>query len=214
MGIKSWLIPQETIFFDYLEEEGENVLNAAKKLREMVNNFDNAKTIQIEIRELEHNGDNMVHNIHEALNKTFITPIDREDISSLALSFDNILDSINAASTRIILYEIKKPTENMKEMVEVVVNIVEVVCEATKGIREMTKLEKINEKIVEVNRLENTADEILRRSLAELLNKEYKEISGLAYAIKMKEIYEFFEKATDMAEDVADVIGNILVKYA
>ena len=120
MGLKEWLIPQDKHFFNMLENESNNVLDGSKAFLEMLNNYENIKAKQQKIKDIEHQGDDFVHEIFEELNKTFITPIDHEDISALASAFDDVLDYIDGTATRFVLYEIKKPEENMIKLAEVI----------------------------------------------------------------------------------------------
>ena len=122
MGLKEWLIPQDKHFFNMLENESGNVLDGSKVFLEMLTNYENINEKQQQIKDIEHQGDDFVHEIFEELNKTFITPIDHEDISGLASAFDDVLDYIDGTATRFVLYEIKKPEVNMIKLAEVIVN--------------------------------------------------------------------------------------------
>src|SRR4030067_8121 len=121
MGLREWLIPQGKHFFRMHENESNNVLDGSKAFLEMLNNYEDIKAKQQKIKDIEHKGDDIVHEIFEELNKTFITPIDHEAISALASAFDDVLDYIDGAAARFRLYEIKKPEENMIKLAEVLV---------------------------------------------------------------------------------------------
>jgi uncharacterized protein Yka (UPF0111/DUF47 family) len=144
----------------------------------------------------------------EELNKTFITPIDHEDISKLASALDDVLDHIHAASRRFNLYNIKKPTKVMIAFSDILLEACKDLEIAVSGIRNLKDPEGIEKKCVEVNTLENKADEILNSSVAELLKGK-----DAIKIIKLKEIYEFLESAMDRCEDAADVISDIVVKH-
>jgi predicted phosphate transport protein (TIGR00153 family) len=203
----SWLIPQETKFFDMLEIEAEAVLKGAQLLFNLLNDFKDVEKMKNMITEVERQTDDLVHGIFEKLNQTFITPIDREDISSLASSLDNVLDHIHGAARRIHLYEIEQPTKTMVEFATVLLKACTELNFAVKDMKELKKPEKIEEICVEVNSLENKADEILNNGVVELFKtKDAKEI------IKLKEIYEFLESAVDRCEDAANVISDIVMK--
>src|SRR5207247_9194101 len=120
LGLSELLIPQEKIFFELLEQESKNVLAGALALDDLVQNFDQLADKRNKIKNIEHQGDNIVHSIYDRLIKTFITPIDREDISKLASLYDDVLDYINAAVNRLYLYEIRSPTEPMRRFTELV----------------------------------------------------------------------------------------------
>jgi len=203
----SWLVPQEKKFFDMLESEAANVLKGAQTLSDFVNSGIKPQLIK-KVEDIEHSGDDIVHNIFEELNKTFITPIDHEDISKLASALDDVLDHIHAAARRIQNYEIKKPTKTMIAFSDILLESCKNLDIAVNGIRNLKDPESIEKKCVNVNTLENKADEILNSSVAELLKGK-----DAIKIIKLKEIYEFLESAMDRCEDAADVISDIVVKH-
>ena len=207
MGLKEWLIPQDKHFFNMLENESNNVLDGSKAFLEMLNNYENIKEKQQTIKDIEHQGDDFVHEIFEELNKTFITPIDHEDISALASAFDDVLDYIEGTATRFVLYEIKKPEENMIKLAEVILIQATELNLAICGLRNIKRPKDIEQRCIEVNRLENVADDIYKSSVA-LLFKQKDAIE----IMKLKEIYERLEFATDKCEDAANVISDIVVK--
>src|SRR4030067_2922898 len=167
MGLKEWLIPQDKHFFSMLENESNNVLEGSKAFLEMLNNYENIKEKQQKIKDIEHQGDDFVHEIFEELNKTFITPIDHEDISALASAFDDVLDYIDGAAARFVLYEIKKPEENMIKLAEVLVKQTAELNLAICGLRNIKNPKDIEKRCIEVNRLENVADEIYKSSVGQ-----------------------------------------------
>ena len=114
MGLRSILIPQQKLFFQLLEQESKNVLAGAQALRDLVLGYDHIGDKRGHIKDIEHHGDEIVHNIYDHLAKTFVTPIDREDISKLASLYDDVLDYIYAVANRLYLYEIDAPTEPMR----------------------------------------------------------------------------------------------------
>jgi uncharacterized protein Yka (UPF0111/DUF47 family) len=207
MGLKEWLIPQDKHFFNMLENESGNVLDGSKVFLEMLNNYENVKEKQLKIKDIEHQGDDFVHEIFEELNKTFITPIDHEDISALASAFDDVLDYIDGTATRFVLYEIKKPEENMIKLAEVILNQSTELNIAICGLRNIKNPKDIEKRCIEVNRLENVADDIYKSSVAQLFKQK-----DAIEIMKLKEIYERLEFATDKCEDAANVISDIVVK--
>jgi predicted phosphate transport protein (TIGR00153 family) len=207
MGLKEWLIPQDKHFFSMLENESNNVLEGSKAFLEMLNNYENIKEKQQKIKDIEHQGDDFVHEIFEELNKTFITPIDHEDISALASAFDDVLDYVDGTATRFVLYEIKKPEENMIKLAEVVLKQTTELNLAICGLRNIKSPKDIEKRCIEVNRLENVADDIYKSSVAQLFKQK-----DAVEIMKLKEIYERLEFATDKCEDAANVISDIVVK--
>ncbi len=121
MVLRELLIPREKIFFQLLEQESKNVLAGAHALNDLIQNFDRLAEKRNKIKDIEHDGDNIVHSIWDHLVKTFITPIDREDISKLASLYDDVLDYIEAVANRLYLYEVRSPTEPMKRFTDIVV---------------------------------------------------------------------------------------------
>jgi len=207
MGLKEWLIPQDKHFFNMLENESNNVLDGSIAFLEMLKNFENIKERQQKIKDIEHQGDDFVHEIFEELNKTFITPIDHEDISGLASAFDDVLDYIDGAAARFVLYEINKPQENMIKLAEVIVKQASELNLAVCGLRNIKNPKEIEKRCIEVNRLENVADDIYKTSVAQLFKQK-----DAIEIMKLKEIYERLEFATDKCEDAANVISNIVTK--
>jgi len=205
----SWLIPQEKKFFDMLIQQSANVKEAAKYLNAMMGDFTDLEQKALNLKRMENKGDSMVHNIHEELNKTFITPIDREDIVALTSSLDDILDYVDSVADNIVMFKIKKPTKAMVELVRNLNMAMEEVDTAIHHLKDMKKPKDTKCCCVEINRLEHEGDTLYRKAIAELFDTDdAKEI------IKLKELYTNIEVAADRCEDVADVINGILIKYA
>jgi uncharacterized protein len=202
------LIPREVRFFDLFEQQSQHIIKAAQLLHELVHTFSDARAKAHAIKEVEHQGDQITHEIVKKLNTTFITPIDREDIHDLATRLDDVLDYIEAAAERLVVYRIKATTSASRAMAEVIVQQTLVMDRAIKCLRTMDP--GFHEHAVEVNRLENTADNLLRDSLAALFDEQADPIE----VIKWKEIYETMEIVTDRCEDVANVIEGIILKMA
>jgi predicted phosphate transport protein (TIGR00153 family) len=202
------LFPREVRFYDLFEQQAQHILNAAGLLHDLVHNFTDARAKLHAINEVEHQGDQITHEIVRRLNTTFITPLDREDIHALASRLDDVLDYMEAAAERLVVYRIKEPTSAARAMATVIVEIARATDRAVRCLRTMDP--GFHEQAVEVNRLENTADKILRDSLAELFEQQADPIE----VIKWKEIYETMEIVTDRCEDVANVIEGIILKMA
>ena len=202
------LIPKEVRFYDYFEQQSRNLVRAGALLRELVYDFPDARAKAHAIKEVEHQGDQITHEIVKRLNTTFITPIDREDIHDLATRLDDVLDYIEAAAERLVVYRIKEPTSACRAMADVIVQIIAATDRCIHCLRAMDP--GFHEHAVEVNRLENSADTLLRESLAALFDEGGDPIE----VIKWKEIYETLETVTDRCEDVANVIEGIILKMA
>lgn len=202
------LMPQSQKFFDLFEEDAANVVAGAKYLKEMLDNFDNAPRLVKKLESYEHEGDRITHELFAELNKTFVTPLDREDIHTLAAAMDTIMDRIEAAGETMVLYDVDAPTEKAKLLADIIVDSAEQIHQAISLLRTRRNVKGILAHCVEINRLENEADEVRRAVLAELFRQE-KDVFKL---IKWKEIYEMLEQTTDECEDVADVLQAIVMK--
>lgn len=209
MGFKEWIIPQDSHFFDMLEEESKTVIKGADLLLETIKIFYCSPQRRKEIKTIENDCDNIVHEIMEALNLSFITPIDQEDIRRLASALDDVLDLINSVSNRLCLYNIKPEwrTGEFVRLSEIVVKQAIEVDKALKGLRKMKNPKEIEKRCIEVNRLENEADDLFHNSLAKLF-----EMNDPVAIIKLKELYENMEACTDCCEDAANVISDIVAK--
>lgn len=203
--------PKTTEFFDLFEKAANIILQGAKLLEDFFADHNNLEKKLKQIEDIEHAGDQITHDTVERLNKSFITPIDREDIHDLITKMDDILDLIYGTANRVVLYKVPPPGPDMKKVVEVLVHAVEEVCKAVLRLRHMSKRpEMILAQCIEINRLENEADDALRRAISNLFEREKDPIK----VIKEKEILETLESATDRCEDVANTIEGIVLKNA
>lgn len=202
------LLPRETSFFDFFDEHAALTVSGSKELLALVGDGANIAPRAKRIKEIEHEADIVTHRCVEALHTTFITPIDRNDIHRLITRMDDVLDYIEAAADRIALYEITETSEDMKRLAEVLVRSAEAMETAVRGLRDLRQPEIMRQACVNVNRLENEADALLRTALASLFRIEKNPIQ----LIKWKEVYEIFEVATDRCEDVANVIEGVALE--
>jgi predicted phosphate transport protein (TIGR00153 family) len=201
------IIPRETKFFEIFEDMASNVTDGARVLLGILQTFDNVEAQVQKIKEIEHRGDDMTHAVITKLNQTFITPFDREDIHRLASSLDDVLDFVNAAGQRLVLYKIRSAPAAAAELAELIVRQSE---ELTKAVSLLEKNKHVLEHCVEINRLEDEADRVCREAIAYLFEHEKDPIA----LIKMKELYEVLEMATDKAEDAANVLEAVVLKSA
>jgi len=202
--------PNEYNFFDLFEKQVSCAVDAAKYFKELVLKgvFDEA-AIQ-KMGAIEHQGDDVAHTIIEQLNKTFITPFDREDIHRLVKELDDVIDMINTIVSRMKVYKLSGVNKNLVEFASVIEESVSAVACAVKAMRNMKNLKVVSNACVEVNRLENVGDSMRDEMLAELFEREKDPIA----VIKWKEIYQDAETVLDICEDVAHVVDSILVKQA
>lgn len=203
-------LPKEFNFFDLFDKQVDCAMSAAGYFKELMLKGGVSEESVKKMGDIEHQGDEVSHDIFEHLNKTFITPIDREDIHALAKELDNVTDMINTIVSRLWVYKLTTRDENLVEFAAVISQSVAAVDRAVKGLRNMKNSKYIQEACVEINRLENVGDEMRDSMLAELFQKAKDPI----LVIKLKEIYQDAETVLDICEDVTHAVGAILLKQA
>jgi uncharacterized protein Yka (UPF0111/DUF47 family) len=204
------LIPQEYDFFKSFDQAAEQAVTAARLLLKLTENFADADPIARELTEVEHTCDDVAHRTIEQLNKSFITPLDREDIHVMILRIDDIVDLINAAANRMAYFGIRGPTQHAINLAKQILRGCEKLAEAVHGMRSTKHYEQVMRDCIAVHEVENAADDILHTALAELFKAEKNAIE----VIKWKDIYETMEKVTDRLEDVANVLQGVIVKMS
>ncbi len=201
------LIPKEEAFFDLFKKAAHNMIEGSRLLKDMMEHFHDPAAQAKQIKDVEHVGDGITHDIATRLNQTFITPIDREDIHDLASALDDILDAVESVADRFVIYKIAKPTESAIRLADILYHASVAVGQAVD--RVSMSHAQINECSVQVNSLENEADRVSRDAISGLFEKETDPI----VVIKWKEIYETFEAGTDRCEDVANILERIVLKH-
>jgi hypothetical protein len=201
-------LPRETSYFDQFEQHGRKTVEGCRAFLQLVENLAEGPARAKVIKQIEDDCDAITHAVVASLHKTFITPIDRNDIYRLITKMDDVMDYVDAASERISLYEITTGGKELRDLAATLLTCAEAVLEAVTGLRDLKNSSLILEKCVEINRLENVADGQLRSSLARLFREEKDPIA----VIKWKEIYELLETATDRCEDVANVIEGVVLE--
>ena len=206
---KLHLMPRENKFFPLFEESAKNIVTTARQLQDLVNNFNSIQEKVDAIAESEKQGDTITHQIMYELNRTFVTPFDREDIALLAHSLDDVTDFIQSAADCMHIYRVEAPGQRARELSDIIVQISAEVEKAMPGLRQNgSKLQHVLSSCVEINRLENVADDIYRTALGDLFNGN----TDVIKIIKWREIYEHLESATDRCEDVANVLEGVALK--
>ena len=205
------LIPKDMEFYDLFEKATSNLVVAAKKLVEFFDNYENVEAKAKELKALEHQGDVITHELIARVHRSFVTPIDREDITLLAHSLDDVMDFIEAAGRTANLYHIAQPREPARELAKIVVNMAVKLNEVVPRLRQRDQYFWILQQCVEINTLENEADDVQHAALAELFEVCS---SDTCEVIKWREIYGHLENATDRGEDVANVLEGIVLKNA
>ena len=204
-------LPRENRFFFLLHQSAMNIAQVARRLQDLMDNYENVPARVQEIKDLEDFGDQIIHDITRALHRTFVTPIDREDILALAGSLDDVVDAIDEPAQYTLEYNIEEPTEHARLLAAVIVKCAEqlesaVALLSTKG----SKLKDILPMVVEINLLEHEADKIAAQARNELFSKDFE----VKQILKWRDIYDDLEQATDRAEDAADILERIVLKHS
>lgn len=206
------LLPREEDFFTLFAEVARRNTEAAKLLRDLFEAPPDRRTPIIEaIKKLEHEADQVTHDVVNRLDRTFITPLDREDIHLLTARLDDVLDYVDAVAKRLVTFRINVPTHHCVELARIVVRSSEEVAKGVRLLRDLRKADEIVRQCAKINQLENDGDQVMRDALNALFNGDPRDPLEV---IKWKDIYEHLEVATDKCEDVADVLETVLVKYA
>jgi predicted phosphate transport protein (TIGR00153 family) len=203
-------LPRETSFFDFFEQHAALTIEGTKEFLSLVTTGANIRAKCRRISDIEHETDTITHRCVEALHKTFITPIDRDSIHRLITRMDDVMDYVEAASERIELYELTVMTNDVRDLADVLHRSAQQVEAAVRGLRTLSGPQATLKLCVDINRLENECDQILRRSVARLFKEEKDPI----IVIKWKEVYENLENASDRCEDVANIIEGVILEHA
>ena len=201
--------PKETDFFGMFEKAALNLHNGAALLVEMMEDFSTSEAKAKAIYDVEQEGDMLTHEVMRRLNKTFLTPIDREDIHALVSRLDDVLDLIWASADRATLFKLKESTPEAVELSKTILRTTEIITKALSNLKDK-EYSYIQEHCIEINRLENAADKIYREALVKLFN----DVKDPILVIKWKDVYEHLEDATDTCEDVANILESIVLKHA
>jgi predicted phosphate transport protein (TIGR00153 family) len=204
------LIPKEEKFFELFELQAEHAVDAAKAFKDLAGNFAPDSDIFARLEDIEHEADITTHEVHDRLNRTFVTPFDREDIHALAGELDDIVDLVESISTRMRLYRVDRSTDDLRELADILWRAALDVRKAISELKNPDKKRRVLDHCIEINRLENAGD----RALDAAIGRLFQGAPDPLEVIKWKEIYEGAEAAIDKCEDVANIIESILVKQA
>ena len=206
-GLLHRILPREEGFFDLFVEQAENIHAGAAALVKMLSHYTGVPEQVQSIKAIEHQGDDIAHNVLTKLNQTFVTPLDREDIHELCSQLDDVIDLIDAAASRFVLYRVTSVREGTVDLVKV---LLAATSEVTSAVQALGTPEKAMKHCIEINRYENESDRLCRTLIAQLFDEEKEAVQ----IIKWKEIFEVIETAVDKCEDVANVIEGIVIKSA
>lgn len=204
------IIPRNAAFFDLFDKAGQVIVKAAEAYAELARDYEHRDEHLARIRQLEHDGDDIAHRTLDRLDQSFITPFDREDIQTLMVRLDDVVDEIDAGAKRLALYRIAEPTPAFIKQTDVLLKACRLTAEAVVRLRSIRKPDGLHEKLVEIHYLENVGDENNHAALAEL----FESVKDPLLVMKWKEIYELIERAIDRCEDIANIIRGIVLKHA
>jgi len=204
------MIPKEEKFFDLFDELANKIEEGGALFLDMVEHYEYSERKIVKLKELENEADVITHKTYEKMHKTFLTPIDREDIYHLVNKMDSILDMIEASAARMSLYKVKVPAKEIIEQAKILNKSIKKVKYIVHAMRNMKNAKMIIDSCVEINTLENEGDIIMRMTMTRLFEQEKDPIE----LIKWKEIFERIEEAIDVCEDVANIVEGIVLKHA
>jgi uncharacterized protein Yka (UPF0111/DUF47 family) len=208
MSIREWVVPQDREFFVLFEEMADTVRLSADFLVLLMEDYSDLKNKCHRMKQFEHQGDVITHNIYEHLNRTFITPLEPEEISALASALDDVLDYIEGTTAQMHSYGIPNTDAPMREFSKIIQLSAIELQGAVRGISTLKDPKRIEEHCIEINRLENLADEVLAHAIRDLFQTE-----DAIRIIKLKDVYENLEAATDKCEDAANVLSDIVIRH-
>ena len=202
--------PKEDKFYEFFVQTANIAYTEAKLLLDFLNNLENSEENLKKLKEVEHEGDKKQHEILEQLNKTFITPIDREDIYIIAKDMDDIIDYIESTASRFVMFNVNECTEEAISLSKMIVQCCRELIIIMEELKNMKTSKQLSKKIIEVNRIEEDGDVISRKAIGDIFRKDIKVID----VIKWREIYQYLEDTLDACEDLANVIEGVVMKNA
>jgi predicted phosphate transport protein (TIGR00153 family) len=208
-----WFMPREERFHELLQADTDNVLKGARLFAEIARGttLDDRRVKAVQLKAIEHDGDQVTRQIFEALNSSFITPLDREDIRSLASTLDDILDHLESVAQYLVLFELKDSTEALRQFADILVAMAEAVDRGTRLVWDLSNVKDIQTAIVRISELENQADALYNTVIADLFKPDGR---NPIEVLKWKEVYDGLEEACDGCKDYTHVLGNVVIKNA
>jgi predicted phosphate transport protein (TIGR00153 family) len=207
-GWLSWVRANDKTITNMLESQGANLVKATSSLFELVTDFNMVAKRNSKIKDLEHEGDQIAHKLFTILAQTFVTPLDREDISRLASAIDEVLNYTDGTADRFVLFKIREPTPYMLELAKILLSASQEIYLLMTQIRKLKNANELVEHCRDIKRYEHEGDKIYRTAIAELF-----ETDNAIEIIKLKEIYETLEGSLDRCQEVADIVEDIALKY-
>jgi predicted phosphate transport protein (TIGR00153 family) len=212
-SVIKWLMPKEERFHELLSKDTENLLLAARLFADIANasTLEGRRVKVVELKAREHDGDQVTRQIFEALNSTFITPLDREDIRALASDLDDILDYMESVAQYLVLFELHESPEALRQFASILVAMVQEIDKATRLVWDLTNEKEIQASIVRISELENQGDSLYSAVTADLFKRSG---ANPVELLKWKEVYDGLEEACDACKDYTHVLGNVVIKNA
>jgi len=208
--LKFSFVPVEAKFFDHFQAATSNLLEAAKLLQKLLEDYHDIEEVVAQMTELEHRGDFIVHEVTNLLPRTLITPFDGQDIQRLIDAVDDALDTIHAATVRLSIYQITEVRKPARRLARLIVEAASELDFAIKSLEDKKQYAQISQRIVQINTIENTGDRVLEEALRNLMERR----EDLFDLVRWKEIYELLEQSTDRLEDAGDVIQRVMIANA
>ena len=197
-------------FFGGFEEAAQNNIDAAYLLDELCREFHEPERVVAHLHDLEHKGDEITHRVHAWLQEVFMPPLDREGIIAIAIGLDNVMDHVNEAADAMFVYNITAPTTVARALATIIVECTEVLARQLPHLRSRAGMRQVHEGVVEIHRLENAGDALLRQGIVDLFHRPHNPTEVIAGS----RIYETMERVTDECEDIADVLRGLVIKHA
>jgi len=212
-SVIQWFMPREERFHVLIEKDTQNLVRGARLFAEIAKStsLDDRRVKAVQLKAIEHEGDQVTRQIFEALNSSFITPLDREDIRSLASLLDDILDHLESVAQYLVLFELEASTEAMRQFAEILVAMTEAVDRGTRLVWDLSNTREIHEAIVRISELENQGDALYSTVIADLFKRDGR---NPIEVLKWKEVYDGLEEACDGCKDFTHVLGNVVIKNA
>ncbi len=205
-------IGKDLSFYKLLQSQAEVALRSAREFDALVKDFSQRETHRIKLEDLEHEGDDLTHELQNKVTVTFITPIDKEDLRSLSQTLDDITDAIEAVASRVSLYRLEAPRPELPDLADSLVRATEVVHRAVAELQNgFHRSSSLRDMLTEIHTIENESDKIFRTALGHLFDEPNADPLSV---MKWKEVFDRIEAAVDKCEDIAAIIGTVMVKYA
>jgi hypothetical protein len=204
------LFPKSEDFYQYFNGIAQHILEGSELLHQMATQADQVAALAKTIKDIEHKADNITHETMRKLDTTFITPFDREDIHTLICRLDDVIDNIDVAASRIVLYEVRTPSKEIESLTRLLLKAATTVASAVAKFKDFKRSKETMAELIEINRIEDEGDQAHRAALVSL----FKNVKDPIEVIKLKDVYAHVENAIDRCEDVANVIEGVIVKYA